>query len=132
MTYLKLKHSIFIFIFLGFSVLKTEAQEGQITVNQSSEITSLMALKKEANASVEDSDRYKIQIYSGNRSGAEKALSSYRGKYTWSSKMVYQEPNYKVWAGNFRTRIEADRALIKVKKKFVSAFIFKPRKKKKN
>jgi hypothetical protein len=45
-----------------------------------------------------------------------------------ASKLVYETPNYKIWVGNFRTRLEADRALVKVKSKFPTAFIFKPKK----
>jgi hypothetical protein len=41
--------------------------------------------------------------------------------------MVYETPNYKIWIGNFRSRLEADKALIKIKKKYINAFIFKPK-----
>ena len=51
--------------------------------------------------------------------GAEKSQSDYRGAYgQWPSKMVHETPNYKVWVGSFRSRLEADRALLKIKKKF--------------
>jgi len=44
----------------------------------------------------------------------------------YRSSLEYETPNYKIWVGNFRSRLEADRALVKVKRKFTSAFIFKP------
>ena len=37
------------------------------------------------------------------------------------------ELNYKIWVGNFKTRLEADRALVKIKRKFSNAFYFKPK-----
>jgi len=40
--------------------------------------------------------------------------------------MKYETPNYKVWVGRFRTRMEADRKLVKVKKLFPNAFLFTP------
>ena len=46
----------------------------------------------------------------------------------WKSNIVYEYPNFKIWAGSFATRLEADRALKEVKRKFPSAFIFKPKK----
>ncbi|MDG1730533.1 MAG: SPOR domain-containing protein [Algibacter sp.] len=76
-----------------------------------------------------DSDRYKVQIYSGNRSGAYDAQEEFSSSFgNWDPSMQYETPNFKIWAGNFRTRLEADRALKKIKKKFPNAFIFKPKK----
>ena len=40
--------------------------------------------------------------------------------------MIYETPNYKVWIGNFFTRLEADKSLLKIRKKYKSAFIFRP------
>ena len=108
------------------------AQQGTITINQDKEIDALMSIKKNMIDSENGSDRYRIQIYSGNRSGAEKAQSSFKNSTVGlSSKLVYETPNYKVWVGSFSKKLEADRALIKVNNKFPSAFIFKPKKDKK-
>ena len=107
------------------------AQDGTVTVNQDPEISTLLELKKQINNENEDTDRYKIQIYSGSRQGAESKENSFDSAFnSWSSKLVYETPNYKIWVGSFRTRLEADKALMKIKKKFPSAFIFKPKKKK--
>ena len=107
------------------------AQQGQITINQDPQITELLTLKKEMNSNEDSSRRYKIQIYSGRRVNGEKAKSDFRRHFNqWSSKMFYETPNYKVWVGSFRSRLEADRALLKIKEQFPNAFIFKPKKKK--
>ena len=107
------------------------AQQGQIIVNQDPQITELLELKKELNSNEDSSKRYKIQIYSGRRVNGEKARSEFRKHFNqWSSKLVYETPNYKVWVGSFRSRLEADRALLKIKSQFPNAFIFKPKKKK--
>ena len=44
----------------------------------------------------------------------------------WRSDIVFETPNYKVWVGDFRNRLEAERAFVKLKKDFKSAIIFKP------
>ena len=44
----------------------------------------------------------------------------------YSFTIEYETPNYKVWAGNFSTRIDAERALMKIQQNFPSAFILKP------
>jgi len=104
------------------------AQKGTIIINYNKKIDSLMLLKKELNLT---EPNYFIQIYSGNRSGAEKAQIEFRKYFIdWSSEKKFETPNYKIWIGNFKTRLEADRALLKIKKKFKNAFIFKPKKSK--
>ena len=104
------------------------AQNGHIEVHQDQKIVKLLNLKKEMNKNDVDSDRYKIQIYNGNRSGAYDAEKEFQKTYAdWPSKVVYEQPNFKTWVGSFRTRLEADRALKRIKTTFNSAFIFKPK-----
>jgi hypothetical protein len=105
------------------------AQQGTVVVNQDKKITTLLEVKKEMNKNESDSDRYKIQIYNGNRPGASAAIKEFSASFTdWKSTDTYESPNFKVWVGDFRTRLEADRALNKIKSKFPNAFIFKPKK----
>ena len=107
-----------------FSIFQINAQEGTVTVNQSPEIDKLLDLKKDI--SIEE-ERFKIQIYSGSRPAAEAAKSNFHEAYPqYYASLEYETPNFKVWIGNFRSRLEADRALLKVKEKFTNAFIFKP------
>lgn len=115
---------------LGFYSLGV-AQQGTVVINEDPTINELLALKKEINKDEKNSDRYKIQIYYGTRDIAESTKSMFDtavGK--WKSQLVYEEPNWKIWVGSFRTRLQADRALIDVQKKFINAFIFKPKKEK--
>lgn len=106
------------------------AQQGTVVVNQDNDINVLLKLKKQINKEESLTNQYKIQVYSGNRSDAESVQEKFNTTYEkWTSNMVYEYPNFKIWAGNFATRLEADRALKDVKKTFSSAFIFKPKKK---
>jgi len=120
-------------IFLCAIVLSafSYAQNGTLHINQDKDIEKLLALKKDMNSSEDASDRYRIQVYSGNRADAEASRSKVMTSYNnWKTSLVYETPNYKIWVGSFRTRLEADRALLKIKDKFPSAFIFKPKKQK--
>jgi hypothetical protein len=104
-------------------------QEGKVIINQDKHIAVLLDLKKELNKTENSTDRYKIQVYSGNRAEAENTQSNFNATFSkWPSTIVYEYPNFKIWAGNFNTRLEADRSLKEVKQKFSSAFIFKPKK----
>tara|TARA_R110000868_G_scaffold404774_1_gene683281 strand:- start:1734 stop:2126 length:393 start_codon:yes stop_codon:yes gene_type:complete len=129
MKILSLKISTLVVLSFFISTTLSFSQEGTVTVNQDKKITELLNLKKEMNKNEEDSDRYKIQIYNGDRTGAYAAEKEFNQSFAdWGLKVVYEPPNFKTWAGNFRTRLEADRALKRIKRKFPSAFIFKPKK----
>ncbi len=126
---LNLKTSILSILVFALGITLGFSQQGKTEINRDPKIDVLMNLMKEMNKNDNDSDRYKIQIYSGNRSGAQKAQSEFKESFSeWYSTDVYEPPNFKIWVGNFRTRLEADRALQQIKKKFPIAFIFKPKK----
>lgn len=125
---LKFRFNYLFFVVAFFLFYSTEilAQKGVVTINQDKDIDVLLHLKKEINRT---GSNYKIQIYNGNRSGAEKTRLEFRNSFSnWSTYIKYETPNYKIWIGNFKTRLEADRALLKIKRKFNNAFIFKPKK----
>ena len=118
-------------ILMVFISSKCIAQSATLTVNQDSKITSLLMLKKELEKENKLSDGYTIQLYYGELDKANQTLRKYRGSYSnWPASIEYETPNYKVWAGNFSSRIEAERALIEIQQSFSSAFILKPERRK--
>lgn len=115
----------FINLILWGLTFNLSAQTGQVNVDQDKDITTLLEFKKDLSTV----DLYKIQVYQGNRSGAEEAKTKFTSTYDeWPISMEYETPNYKIWVGNFRNRLEADKALIKIKSNYANAFIFKPKK----
>lgn len=118
-------------ILIIFICGKSFAQSATLTVNQNPKITELLNLKKELEKENKLSDGYTIQLYYGELDKASQVLIKYRSSYAhWPASIEYETPNYKVWAGNFTTRIEADRALLEIQKNFSSAFILKPERRK--
>ncbi len=96
------------------------AQEGVVSIQKSTEIDRVLNLKKELN---KEQAFLKIQIYSGNRLGAETTLESFKTDFPEQVvEMKYETPNYKIWVGKFRTLLEADRELLVVKKSYPAAF----------
>ena len=129
MKSLSLKTYTFSITFFLILSIPSYAQQGNVTINQDKKIGTLLELKKELNKDDDTSDSYKINIYSGSRSGAESADSKYRTSFNkWRTKLIFDTPNYKILVGSYRTRLEADRALKEIKTKFPNAFIFKPKK----
>ena len=127
MTIVSIKRNLFSTLLVILISGNMFSQEGTVTINQDKEIEALLKIKKTIETS---SDRYKIQIYSGlSRSSAETARSEFLENYSdWSTSIEFETPNFKIWVGNFRNRLEADRALIRIKKTFMNAFIFRPKK----
>jgi hypothetical protein len=101
------------------------AQDGKVSVNVDKNVSRLMAIKKEIHKA---QSSIKIQIYSGSRRNAEAILMQFNLDFPEiSTVMVYETPNYKIWSGDFRTQLEADRVLIKVRKTYKEAFSFRPK-----
>lgn len=112
-----------IFLLYGGHIL---AQEGKVKIDRNPDIDVLLILKKEIEA---NSSQYKIQIFSGSsRSDAEETKKDFDKIHKdIKSSIEYETPNYKIWVGGFKNRLEADRILLKIKKDYPNAFIFKPK-----
>lgn len=114
-------------IFATTYIANINAQEAITNVQQDEKIPMLLELKTKLAKESKLNDRYKIQLFYGELKKANEVLKEYRSMpFGWSSSIEYETPNYKVWIGNFRNRLEADRALIEIKTAFPNAFIFKP------
>ena len=114
----------FIVAFSLFFIQSIDAQTGEVRVNESQEVKDLVELKSEMDKALVYS---KIQIYSGDRAIANEVAMTYESLFKNSTAEIIDEtPNYKVWVGNYKTRLEADKAWLRIKKEFPSAFIFKP------
>lgn len=113
----------------GFSFVNLFAQDASISISENDKISKLLSVKTEMTKNNEIQDRFKIQLFYGNNGEANNVIQEYRNLFEYASEIVYESPNYKVWVGNFRNRLEADRALLKIKESFPSAFIPKPTRK---
>ena len=113
-----------LFICLLFSCFQILSQNGKVTINQSIKLDSVVKLKKELNGKVQN---LRIQIFNGDRENAELVMKEYLEIFNdTSANIIYETPNYKIWVGNFYNQLEADKRLIEIRKKFRSAFIFRP------
>ncbi|HSM64587.1 MAG TPA: SPOR domain-containing protein [Gillisia sp.] len=127
MRILKIKDYLFICVLLFGIQQIGVAQTGQVNIQQDKNIPHLLEMKSDLTKNGKLGERYKIQLYYGDNNSASDVIKKFRSLYSeWPSQIIYETPNYKVWIGNFRNRLEADRALMKVKGEFPSAFIPKP------
>jgi len=106
-----------------------QAQNGTTTVTQDPKFEQLLAEKRKVNSSITVNDRYKIQIFNGDSETSKKTLSDFRKEFkNHDATIVFSTPSYKVWVGNFKSRIEAERNLVEMKKKYPNALLIKPNK----
>ena len=115
---------IIFFTIISLSSTTLFGQNGNIEINQSNKLDSIIKLKKELNSKIQN---LRIQIYSGDRDNAEQMIKEFIEIFNdTTADVIYETPNYKVWVGNYYTQLEADKRLIEIRKKFRSAFIFRP------
>lgn len=116
-------------ITLTFFGTKCMAQESNVSVSQDPRFEQLLAEKRKINSSITVNDRYKIQIFYGDNSKARKTLSDFRRDFKeLDGTIIFESPTYKVWVGNFKSRIDAEKKLLDVKKKYPYALLIKPNK----
>jgi len=127
MRTLTMKNLIFTFLLINVLPFNILAQDINNNLNQDSRFEQLLNEKRKINTSLTVNDYYKIQIFNGNSENARKFLNEFKQENKdLDATIVFNTPNYKIWVGNFRTRIEAERYLIDIKNKYNSAFLIKP------
>ena len=115
---------IIFFMIISISSTTLFGQNGSIKINQSNKLDSIIKLKRELNSKIQN---LRIQIFSGDRDNAEQMIKEFIEIFNdTTADVIYETPNYKVWVGNYYTQLEADKRLLEIRKKFRSAFIFRP------
>ena len=111
---------------LFFCSLKIFSQK--IEVEKDERFDYLLQEKKKINAENNTNDRLRIQIYIGKLDDCKKEIENFKKNFSdLEGSIEFYHPAYKVLIGNFKTRIEAERNLILIRKKYTNAFIVKPR-----
>jgi hypothetical protein len=120
---------IFTVTIVLFLTQKSLGQEAKVAVSQDPKFEQLLNDKRKINSSITINDRYKIQIFNGDSENSKKGLMDFKKENkNMDATIVFSTPAYKVWVGNFKTRIEAEKNLELLKKKFPNAFLIKPNK----
>lgn len=110
-----------------FSTSKVSAQEQNDILSQDPKFEQLLNEKRKINASLTINESYKIQIFNGSSENAKKTLSEFKQEFKdIDATIIFNTPNYKVWVGNFRTRIEAERNLVTIKDRYKNVLLIKP------
>ena len=129
MRILSIRKLVFCSFLLSFSSYPIIAQNQNSDISQDPKFEQLLNEKRKINPSLSVNDFYKIQIYNGGSETAKKTLNEFRQEFAAiDATIVFNTPNYKVWVGNFRTRIEAERNLSIIKDRYKNVLLIKPSK----
>ncbi len=122
------KHNMRIILVFIFFILtsNTFAQNSDsVTWLMDSKTEVLLNKKLELDKTKPSIQGYRVQLYyGGNRAEALELKSKFASVFPdIETYLIYQQPYFRLRAGNFRTRIEAYKLFRKVEKEFPSVFI---------
>lgn len=94
----------------------------QDSVKKSKNISSLIEKKREYNKY--NGSGFRIQLYNGDETKARNLKSSFENRFPdVFTKLSYNAPEWKVQVGSYKTRLDADRALNKIREEFSGAIV---------
>jgi hypothetical protein len=106
------------------------SQTTKTIIEQDEKIEKLLQEKRKNNSGITINDKFKIQIFFGNIEESKKTLLAFKKEFSsLDGTIIFSNPSYKVWVGSFKSKIEAEKSLINIKKKYPSAVIIEPNKK---
>ncbi len=113
-------------LFLAFSISFIQAQKGEINIEQDEKIEALLDIYKSSN---ESANYYRIQVGFGSHAAAQRIKSEVEVDFPGlSSKIDFDSPTYRVRLGRFKTKLEGERKLQEVRRKYPAAMLLKPKK----
>jgi hypothetical protein len=124
MTKYSFANVVLICSFLTFNSIEAQSK---LNSSELRTVSDLLNKKHSLESNNELKSTYKLQIFSGSLEKAKETQSEFESlELNIESRILYQTPNYKVWIGNYRNRIQADRAFEKVKSEYPNTLIIRP------
>lgn len=126
-----MRHSLKLYFFFTLILvlvtqnqLMAQTEDGVVRIESSAHVDQMLAQKKEYNKSLEKFQGFKIQIYYG----SEKKCYEVKDEFTSlfpdiATSIIFSTPQWKLQIGNYRTRLEADHAMVGIKKEYPSAIV---------
>lgn len=127
MKYLAL-FSLFFFSVISVSAQKmitTSNADSTVIITRDSRLDQLMEKQKQDNLEKQSIPGFRVQIYfGGNRPKASEVKLDFASKYPdIPAYLTYQQPNFKVRVGDFKTRFEAQKLLKELEGKYPTTFV---------
>lgn len=117
-----MKSNMIVFLFLFILLTISYSSFSQDRTNETAEIKNIISKKKEFNYIY--GFGYRIQLYNGSEQKARSFRAAFRAAFPGNySKLIYNAPEWKVQVGNYKTKLEADKDLMKFQEKFSSIIV---------
>jgi hypothetical protein len=117
-----------LFLWMGLTAPVWAQQKGNIEINTDNNVRRLLDAYAQLMLEYPGMDGFRIQIFFD--SGTASKQAAMNAKKTFETRfpdieayLSFEEPNYKVRVGNFRTKLDAEGWLKKIATPFPSAFI---------
>lgn len=102
------------------------AQTGRVNIEQDEKIEKLLDVYKSTNG---DSGYYRIQVGFGSYAKAQRIKSEVQIDFPkLSTRIDFDSPTYRVRAGRFKNKLDAERKFLEVRAKYPDAMLLKPKK----
>ena len=123
-----MKRLIFLFILLSVATMATAQKRGSVKVHQDSRIESLVAKQRALYRSDSTLNGYRIHIFMEIGNEALQHAEATKRKFENAFPdipiyLTYAEPYFRLRAGDFRNRVEAEKCLRRIKPRFKEAFV---------
>ncbi|HCY98310.1 MAG: SPOR domain-containing protein [Polaribacter sp.] len=117
-----MKNRLFLKTLILFVFASAPIASAQVAENNKKEISNLLEKKRSYNIS--KGYGYCIQIYYGNEITAKKMDAQFSVLFPKiPTKLVYNNPEWKVQVGNYKTKLEADRVNLIFREKFSATIV---------
>ena len=105
----------------------TEVNKGRVVVKADSSITLLLRRNAALNENRQNMPGYRVQVYFGtDRAKASEIRNEFQKDHAGiEAYLIYQQPNFKVRVGDYKTRLEAVKGLQLISAGYPNAFIVK-------
>ena len=118
----------FIFFILVLAIASNAQNRGSLNLKQDSKIDALIQKQKELYSIDSSSSGYRIHIFMEIGNEALKHAESMKHKFEKAFPdipvyLTYAEPYFRLRAGDFRNRVEAEKCLRRIKPLFREAFV---------
>jgi hypothetical protein len=115
---------LFLFFALSQFVAFGQSKEGEVRIQTSAHVDQMLAQKKEYNKTIESYQGFKIQIYYGSEKKCYEVQEDFKMIYPdIATAVIFSTPQWKLQVGNYRTRLEADNAIVNIKKEYPGAIV---------
>ena len=123
--FLKYRWCFFLICFVASQLgVSAQNKEGDVRIETSAHVDEMLAQKKDYNKSIETFQGYKIQIYYGSEKECYEVKDEFSSLFPdITTSIIFSTPQWKLQVGNYRTRLDADRAIVNIKKEYPGAIV---------